>query len=38
MLGVVYTRSESLQDRLRDVWTYGTTLTLAYVLCHLSVT
>ena len=27
---------ESLQDRLRDVWTYRMTLASAYVLCYLS--
>ena len=32
----VYTRSESLQDGLRDMWTCGMTLALAYMLHHLS--
>jgi len=34
--GTVYTRDENLQDWLRVVWTCGTTLASAYVLCHLS--
>ncbi len=34
--GVVHTRDKSLQDWLRDMWTYRTTLASAYVLCHLS--
>jgi len=33
LLGMVYTRSESLQDELGDVWTYGITLASAYMLC-----
>ena len=36
MLGMVHTRSESLQDKLRDVQTCEITLALAYVLCCLS--
>ena len=36
VLGTVYTRDESLQNILRDVWTCRTTLALAYVLCCLS--
>ena len=33
---MVYTRSESLQDELGDVWTCGTILASAYVLHCLS--
>ncbi len=33
---MVYTRGESLQDGLKDVWTYGMTLASAYVLCCMS--
>ena len=36
MSGAVHTRSESLQDGLRDVQTYRMTLALAYVLRRLS--
>ena len=36
MLGAVHTGGESLQDGLRDIQTYGTTLALAYVLHWLS--
>jgi len=36
--GVVHTGGESLQDRLRDVWTCRITLALAYMLHHLFVT
>jgi len=32
----VYTNGESLQSRLRDVWTYRMTLASAYVLYRLS--
>jgi len=35
--GAVHTRRESPQNELRDVWTCGMTLALAYVLYHLSV-
>jgi len=38
MSGIVYTRGESLQDGLGVVWTCGTTLASAYMLCHLSAT
>ena len=31
-------QGESLQDELRDEWTYGTILASAYVLCYLSAT
>jgi len=34
--GVVHTEGESLQDKLRDVWTCKITLASAYVLCCLS--
>ena len=34
MLDMVCTRDKSLQDGLRDVWSCGTTLALAYVLCY----
>ena len=36
--GVVHTGGESPQDGLRDVWTCGITLALAYMLHHLFVT
>jgi len=36
MSGMVHTGGESPQDGLRDVWTHGTILASAYVLCHLS--
>ena len=36
--GVVHTRGESLQGRLRDVQTHRMTLALAYMLHHLSAT
>jgi len=36
MSGTVHTRGESPQDRLGDMWTCGTTLASAYILCHLS--
>ena len=36
--GVVHTRSESPQDGLRDMWTCGITLALAYMLYYLFVT
>jgi len=36
VLDAVYTRGESPQDRLGDVWTCRITLASAYVLCHLS--
>jgi len=34
--GIVHTGGESPQDGLGDVWTCGTTLASAYMLCHLS--
>jgi len=34
--GAVHTRGESLQDRLRDIWTCRMTLASAYMLYHLS--
>jgi len=37
LLGTIYTRGGSPQDRLGDVWTYGTILASAYVLHCLSV-
>ena len=36
MSDMVYTRRESPQDRLRDMWTCGMTVASAYVLHHLS--
>ena len=33
---IVHTGDKSLQDRLRDIWTYRTILALAYVLHYLS--
>jgi len=36
MLGAVHTKDKSPQDRLGDMWTCGTTLASAYILCHLS--
>jgi len=38
LLGMVYTRDESPQEGLRDVWTCEMTLASAYVLYHLSAT
>jgi len=35
MSGTVYTRSGSLQSRLRNIWTCGMTLASAYMLCHI---
>jgi len=33
---MVHTGDKSLWDGLGDVWTCGTTLASAYMLCHLS--
>ena len=33
---IVHTGDKSLQDRLRDIWTYRTTLASAYALHYLS--
>ena len=38
ILGMVHTGDESLWDGLRDMWTCGTTLASAYMLCYLSAT
>ena len=34
--GTVHIRNESLQSRLRDMWTCKITLASTYILCHLS--
>jgi len=34
---MVHTGGESPQDGLEDIWTCGTTLASAYVLCYLSI-
>ena len=34
---MVHTGGESSQDGLGDMWTYGTILASAYMLCYLSI-
>ena len=36
MSGTVHTGGESLQSRLRNIWTYGMTLASAYMLHYMS--